>query len=115
MGPTCEREPQFAGIAESAMPAGADSRLEKALADGAVEMVETAKDRTRTGTAAHSEYYTAVQKVVLRGGRPKLVDVKGASRDVTQGDELTYFANDDRLLVNGSPNQPAASQLHKSK
>lgn len=94
---------------------GADSRLEKALADGAVEMVETAKDRTRTGTAAHSEYYTAVQKVVLRGGRPKLVDVKGASRDVTQGDELTYFANDDRLLVNGSPNQPAASQLHKSK
>src|ERR1019366_8994878 len=37
---------------------GADSRLEKAFADGAVEIVETAPDRTRTGTGEHAEYYT---------------------------------------------------------
>ena len=39
--------------------AGADSRLEKAFADGAVEIFSTAKDRTRTGTGEHAEYYTA--------------------------------------------------------
>ena len=46
---------------------GAESRLEKALADGAVEILSTAKDRTRTGTGEHAEYYTAEQKVILRG------------------------------------------------
>jgi lipopolysaccharide export system protein LptA len=91
---------------------GADSRLEKAFTDGAVEIVETAPDRTRTGTGEHAEYYTDVQKVVLRGGRPKLVDsVKGSM----QGDELTYFANDGRLLGSGSPQQPINSRIRRKK
>ena len=91
---------------------GADSRLDKAFADGAVEIVETAPDRTRTGTGEHAEYYTDVQKVVLRGGRPKLVDsVKGSM----QGDELTYFANDGRLLGSGSPQQPITSRIRRKK
>jgi lipopolysaccharide export system protein LptA len=93
---------------------GADSRLEKAFADGAVEIVETAPDRTRTrtGTGEHAEYSTDVQKVVLRGGRPKLVDsVKGSM----QGDELTYFANDGRLLGSGSPQQPITSRIRRKK
>jgi lipopolysaccharide export system protein LptA len=91
---------------------GADSRLDKAFADGAVEIVETAPDRTRTGTGEHAEYYTDVQKVVLRGGRPKLVDsVKGSM----QGDELTYFANDGRLLGSGSPQQPISSRIRRKK
>jgi lipopolysaccharide export system protein LptA len=93
---------------------GADSRLEKAFADGAVEIVETAPDRTRTrtGTGEHAEYSTDVQKVVLRGGRPKLVDsVKGSM----QGDELTYFANDGRLLGSGSPQQPTNSRIRRKK
>ena len=46
---------------------GADSRLDKALADGSVEILSTSKDRTRTGTGEHAEYYTADQKVILRG------------------------------------------------
>ena len=46
---------------------GADSRLEKAFADGAVEIFSTGKDRTRTGTGEHAEYYTDDQKVILRG------------------------------------------------
>jgi lipopolysaccharide export system protein LptA len=91
---------------------GADSRLDKAFADGAVEIVEAAPDRTRTGTGEHAEYYTDVQKVVLRGGRPKLVDsVKGSM----QGDELTYFANDGRLLGSGSPQQPITSRIRRKK
>jgi lipopolysaccharide export system protein LptA len=91
---------------------GADSRLEKAFADGAVEIVENAPDRTRTGTGEHAEYYTDAQKVLLRGGRPKLVDsVKGSM----QGDELTYFANDGRLLGSGSPQQPVNSRIRRKK
>jgi lipopolysaccharide export system protein LptA len=89
---------------------GADSRLEKAFADGAVEIVQTATDRTRTGIAEHSEYYTDNQKVVLRGGEPRMLDsLKGN----THGAELTYFANDDRLLVNGVADKPATSQIRR--
>jgi lipopolysaccharide export system protein LptA len=86
----------------------ADSRLEKAFAEGAVEIVQIAPDRTRTGTGEHGEYYPDDQKVVLRGGRPHMVDsLKGD----THGDELTYFVNDDRLQVNGSAEQPVKSRL----
>jgi len=89
----------------------ADSRLVKALADGGVEIVQTAADRKRTGKAEHCEYYTEDQKVVLRGGQPEFVDsLKGNN---TRGVELTYYANDDRLLVNGSPEQPAKSRIRR--
>jgi lipopolysaccharide export system protein LptA len=89
---------------------GADSRLVKALADGEVEIAQKATDRTRTGKADHCEYYTENQKVVLRGGQPEFIDsLKGNSHGV----ELTYFANDDRLLVNGSPEQPAKSRIRR--
>ena len=63
-----------------------------------------------TGTAEHSEYYTADQKVILTrrlaedGGQPR------QHHDRTRR-ELTYFANDDRLLVNGADGQPAHSRL----
>ncbi|HUI82536.1 MAG TPA: LptA/OstA family protein [Bryobacteraceae bacterium] len=90
----------------------ADSRLQKAFAEGSVEIVQSAPDRTRTGTGEHGEYYPDEQKVVLRGGKPRLVDsLKGD----TSGDELTYFANDDRLQVNGSAEQPVRSRLQKRK
>src|SRR5579871_923552 len=89
---------------------GADSRLQKAYADGAVSIVQTAAARTRTGTSEHAEYYPDEQKVILRGGAPKLVD---SLHGATTGDELTYFANDDRLRVDGSTAQPAKGQYHK--
>ncbi len=88
----------------------ADSRLEKAFAEGGVKIVQTGPDRTRTGTADHGEYYPESQKVVLRGGKPQLVD---SLKGFAYGDELTYFANDDRLLINGSPDQPAKSRIRR--
>jgi lipopolysaccharide export system protein LptA len=89
----------------------ADSRLVKALADGGVEIVQTAADRKRTGKAEHCEYYTENQQVVLRGGEPEFIDsLKGNN---TRGVELTYFANDDRLLVNGSPDQPVKTRIRR--
>ena len=89
---------------------GADSRIEKAYADGRVEIDAAGGGRTRRGTGEHAEYYTAEQKIILRGGQPQLVDSKGGS---TRGTELTYYANDDRLQVIGAPGQPATSRIRR--
>jgi lipopolysaccharide export system protein LptA len=88
----------------------AASSLDKAFADGAVKIVSTADKRTRTGTSEHGEYYTGEQKVILDGGDALLVDsVKGQTR----GKQLTWWSNNDRLLVNGVENRPADSLLRK--
>ena len=96
---------------------GADSRLEKAYADGAVEIFSTGKDRTRTGTGDHAEYYTADQKVILRGSWVRMVE-KQFNRpqpSTTEGKEATYFANDDRLLMTGEPEKPGNSRINRKK
>jgi lipopolysaccharide export system protein LptA len=88
----------------------ASSSLDKAFADGAVKIISTAEKRTRTGTSEHAEYYTSEQKVILNGGDPVLVDnVKGQTR----GRQLTWWSNNDRLLVNGVENRPADTLLRK--
>jgi lipopolysaccharide export system protein LptA len=93
---------------------GGDSQLEKAFADGAVQITQVSREGTRIGTSEHAEYYTADQKVFLRDGRPKLVEHRVNGKDnTTEGVDLTYFANDDRLLVNGSRAQPGQSQIKR--
>jgi len=49
--------------------------------------------------------------VFLSGGRPLLVNSTEGSK--TQGDELTWWANDDRLLVNGLPTRQVKSVVRK--
>jgi len=93
--------------------AGSDNSMERSYADGKVEIQQTSPTRTRTGTSEHAEYYTAEDKIILRGGSPGLVDsMKG---NTTHGAELTYFASDDRLFVNGAPEQPAQSRIRRKK
>jgi len=90
----------------------ADSSLNKAIADGAVNILQTAPGRTRTGTSEHGEYYAAEEKIILEKGQPKFVDsVKGK----TEGEVLTYFSKDDRLLVNGVESRPSQSILRRKK
>jgi lipopolysaccharide export system protein LptA len=93
---------------------GADSRLDKAFADGAVEIHQTSLEGiTYNSTAEHSEYYTAENKVILTGGQPKMVDSRGNTTLGPGG--LTYYANDDRLLINGADGKPANSRLIRKK
>jgi lipopolysaccharide export system protein LptA len=96
---------------------GADSRLEKAYADGAVEIFSTGKDRTRTGTGEHAEYYTADQKVILRGAWVRMVEkiFTNPRPNTTEGKEAIYFANDDRLLMTGEPDKPGNSRINRKK
>ena len=82
----------------------ADTSLNHAFAEGAVKIVSSADKRTRTGTGEHGEYYAVEQKVILNGGDALLVDsLKGQTR----GKQLTWWSNNDRLLVNGAENRPA--------
>jgi lipopolysaccharide export system protein LptA len=93
-----------------------DSSLDKAFADGTVKFVSTAATngakRTRIGTSEHGEYYVEDQRVVLVEGQPLVIDsLKGR----TTGKQLTWFANNDRLLVDGVDSKPAETTLHKKK
>lgn len=89
-----------------------DSSLDRAFADGAVTIVQTRRDRTRTGTSEHAEYYAADEKIILTGGQPQFVD---SLKGTTKGKQLTYFAKDDRLLVDGVESQRAESTIIRRK
>jgi len=93
------------------------ARLEKAFADGAVEIFSTAKDRTRTGTGDHAEYYTADQKVILRGSWVRMVEklFNNPQPNTTEGKEAVYFPNDDRLVMTGQPEKPGNSLINRKK
>ena len=93
---------------QALLASGGDSRLEKAIADGSVEIVETTKGRpTRTGTGDHAEYYQSEQKVILDGNLAQMVD----GDDTSKGHELTYWTNDARLLINGTPKEPVQTRI----
>jgi lipopolysaccharide export system protein LptA len=92
---------------------GSDSRLEKAIADGSVNIFQRSPDRTRTGTGEHSEYYPDEQKILLTGGMPKMVDSLKGTTVAPAG--LTYWADDDRLLLNGSKDQPVQTRFKRKK
>jgi len=87
------------------------SRMDKALADGAVEILNAAAGRTRKATAEHAEYYATGEKVVLSGGRPLLID---SIRGSTRGARLTWFANNDSLLVEGGEGRPSVSRIQRN-
>jgi lipopolysaccharide export system protein LptA len=87
-----------------------DSSLDHAMADGHVEVHETSLDRTRDASSEHAEYYVDEDKVILEGGQPRFMD---STRGTTRGQKLTWYSSDDRLLVNGVPQQPVKSVLHR--
>ena len=89
-----------------------NSRLDRAFADGEVEIVEITPLRKRDGTGMHAEYYTDDAKVILRRTDAVLVDsVKGTS----VGTELTYYTDSDKLVVTGAPQKQVKTKLLKSK
>jgi len=90
---------------------GDDSSLDHAFADGDVVVSDAVgRGRTRTGTAQHCEYYTKLDKVVLNGGSPRMMD---SYKGVTKGRQLTYFSDDDRLIVEGENKDLAYTQMKK--
>jgi lipopolysaccharide transport protein LptA len=90
---------------------GGDSSLDHAIADGEVTVTEVlAGNRKRSGAAEHGEYYTREDKVVLNGGDPQIVDsIKG----MTRGRQLTYFTDEDHLIVEGLSKKVAFTRMKK--
>ena len=90
--------------------------IEKAFASGAVTIVETGEQRVRKGKGENGEFYTADGKLVLEGGKPEMVDlIKGVEQRHTTGKQLTWFANNDRLIVDGEEKKPALSILQRKR
>ncbi len=87
-----------------------DSSLDHATADGHVEVHETSFDRKRDAWSDHAEYFVDEDKVILEGGQPRFLD---STRGTTRGEKLTWYSSDDRLVVNGVPQEPVKSLLHK--
>jgi lipopolysaccharide export system protein LptA len=85
-----------------------DSSLDHAYADGDVKIVETSQDRTRTGTAERAEYWTDTARVVLSGGDPVFVD---SVQGTTRGQQITFYSNQDRLIVEGVQGKPVRSRI----
>jgi lipopolysaccharide export system protein LptA len=80
----------------------ADSRLEKAFADGAVEIAGSRKDNSYNGNSEHTEFYTGEQKVILNGGTPRLTRTIAGKTTPIQGPELIYFPNNGKLVCAGA-------------
>jgi lipopolysaccharide export system protein LptA len=81
----------------------ADSQLEKAFADGGVEISGVRRDNSYNGNSEHMEYYTDVEKVVLNGGAPQMSrTVAGRPPTVVRQRELIYFVNDGKLVGTGT-------------
>jgi len=93
------------------LEAQSGSQLEKAVADGDVVVLHSSAGRSRRATAEHAEYYAGEQRVVLSGGQPTLVD---SARGSTSGRQLTWFAKDDRLLVEGGEGSPSVSRIRRN-
>ncbi len=88
-----------------------NSSLDHAFADGNVKVVQVMADRrTRTGTSEHCEYYPRDSKVVLNGGNPQVVD---SYKGVIKAHQLTYFADEDRVIAEGQKKELAFTQMKK--
>jgi lipopolysaccharide export system protein LptA len=89
----------------------AESQLEKAFADGAVEISGARRDMSYNGASEHAEYYTkdpdqpaakSIQKVILNGGTPQLVRTLAGRATTIQQSELIYYPNDGKLVGKGA-------------
>jgi lipopolysaccharide export system protein LptA len=90
----------------------ADSRINRAFGDGAVRITHTGAGRQRIGSGEHTEYYSEDGRIVLFGGEPQLQDTL---RGNTRGGKLTYYTDDDRLVVDGAERAPVRTELRKGK
>jgi lipopolysaccharide export system protein LptA len=84
------------------------NKLDRLFADGKVVINQRAADRTRHSEGEHSEYYLEDEKMVLNGGSPVLND---SLRGVTRGNVLTWYARQDRLIVDNTESGSSVSRI----
>ncbi|MDE0436726.1 MAG: hypothetical protein OXH92_22245 [Bryobacterales bacterium] len=90
---------------------GSRNRLEKAFATGNVRIVRRGASDARQGAGRNAEYYPRESKVILIGAPASVQDGR---RGRTEGARLTYYLDDDRLLVQGSSQERARTLRRKA-
>ena len=91
-----------------------DSGLEKAFATGNVQILDTRPEWVRQGWGDRGEYQVREGRLELAGPASRMNEVKnGVPQRTAQGQQLIWFANNDRLLVDGAESQPAVSKLRR--
>lgn len=101
----------FASKPEVDGSSSAASRVEQLIAEGrAVIRRQLGASRRILAQAERAEYDVSRDRTRLIGGRPRLED---STKGVTEGHELIYLARDDKLLVDGTEQQPALSRLRR--
>lgn len=93
-------------------PVDEGNSLQRANADGDVDIFQTSIEKTRTGKSEHALYEIAESKVVLTGGTPVFTD---SLQGTTRGQMITFFADNDRLLVDGVASEPTESRLKRKQ
>ena len=91
---------------------GSEGRLEKAIASGDVSILE-GRQRTgspRTAFGQRAEYLPGESQVIVEGDPAHIQD---GDRGRTEGRQLTYYLDDDRLLVQGGPDERARTVRRK--
>lgn len=73
---------------------GQPSQLDRAVADSNVVLLEPG----RRGTGNHADYFARESKIVMTGGPPSIYDVQ---KGFATGRSLTFFTQDDSLIVDG--------------
>jgi lipopolysaccharide export system protein LptA len=99
-------------VQEPKQGGGEETRLDRIFCDGAVEIRETAPDRTRTAQGEHAEYYLAEERMVLNGGNPVVVD---SQRGASRGAQITWLSRQDTLVIDNSGAGPAVSRVNQDK
>ncbi len=93
-----------------------DSGIDRAFAEGAVEIVQTDGARGRTGIGETGDYYAGDNRVILEGAQAQLTETQpGLRPQVTRGRKLTWTGNADKLVVDGAESRPAVSSLRRKK
>ncbi len=87
------------------------TQLKQSFADGDVRILMREANTTRRGASEHAEYYPEETKMVLYGGEPFFEDQE---QGATRGKRLTYFSNEDRLIVESGDAAPAVSVIRRN-
>ena len=97
---------------EEKTPTSKESKLDRLLAEGAVDVMQRTPDRTRHGQAESGDYLLEEEKMVLSGGNPIFNDSR---KGVTRGAVLTWFSRQDRLIVDNTGSGPAVTRIQRSE
>lgn len=97
---------------EPAKQGGMETRLDRLVADGAVEVRENSAKRTLDCSAGHSVYLLAEERMELAGGNPVCSD---SLRGTTRGAVITWYGRQDKMVVDNTGAGPAVSRVKQKE